>query len=171
MGGVRTTGMNLRFQFERRTVLLCAALLAGCSPVRILNSFVPEGTYQREAGIAYSTEPRQKLDVYQPLAGSGPTEGQRPLVVFFYGGNWSRGEGLDRPGRWHHYFTRRHARACSVRASSSLHRDRPRCPYHTTRQKGLMHVVGLAHCGSTRQTGRYPSNGAVDLLVRTQHLS
>ncbi|NDZ17899.1 esterase [Variovorax sp. WS11] len=87
--------MNLRFQFKRHTVLLSAALLMGCSPVRILNSFVPEGTYQREAGIAYGTEPRQQLDVYQPLAGGEPTEGQRPLILFFYGGNWSQGERAD----------------------------------------------------------------------------
>lgn len=40
-------------------------------------------------GIAYGDHPRQKLDVYAPVKrGKGPL----PILVFFYGGGWVRGE-------------------------------------------------------------------------------
>ncbi|MBU2407295.1 MAG: alpha/beta hydrolase, partial [Gammaproteobacteria bacterium] len=53
---------------------------------------VPSDTYRLEADIPYGSGPRQELDVYRPLERSLPSEGDRPLVVFFYGGTWSSGE-------------------------------------------------------------------------------
>jgi len=71
-----------------RRVLGAAGLLlaAACSPVRVLNGLAPE----RLAGeaIAYGPLPRQKLDLYQPR----PDVASPPVVVFFYGGNWSSGD-------------------------------------------------------------------------------
>jgi acetyl esterase/lipase len=80
----------------RRTGLLAAigALLSGCSAAGALNALVPGDTYRRREGIAYGSDPRQQLDVYQPLAGSA-TGPATPLVVFFYGGNWKSGERGD----------------------------------------------------------------------------
>lgn len=77
----------------RRTGVIAAvaALLSGCSGTRALDALVPEGSYRGQEGIAYGSDPRQKLDVFQPLervAGA-------PLVVFFYGGNWTRGSRSD----------------------------------------------------------------------------
>jgi len=79
-----------------RTALLFAtaavALLAACSPVKLLNRAVPSDTYVFEDGVAYGAAPRQRLDVYRPLAATPPAQGKRPLVVFFYGGTWTTGE-------------------------------------------------------------------------------
>ena len=72
-------------------LLLAAGLaLAGCSPVTILNAFVPEGRLERTSGIAYGDLPRQRLDVYVPRA--KPAQSPAPVVVFFYGGRWQQGE-------------------------------------------------------------------------------
>jgi acetyl esterase/lipase len=76
---------------------LCASLLlAGCTSVRLglANGADLTGGYHREADIPYGSEPRQRLDVYRPVAAAA---GPRPLVVFFHGGRWSSGsKGLYR---------------------------------------------------------------------------
>ena len=75
----------------RRTGLLAAisALVSGCSASAALNALVPDDTYEGREGVAFGSGPRQKLDVYQPLAGAAAAP---PIVVFFYGGNWESGE-------------------------------------------------------------------------------
>lgn len=67
-----------------------AALISACSPLRVLNALVPSDTYTATRDLAYGPNPRHKIDVYQPRAGS-----QSPVVVFFYGGSWNRGERED----------------------------------------------------------------------------
>lgn len=69
-----------------------AALLAACSPVKIVNDLTPSSTYVFEGDIGYGAAPRQRLDVYKPLPASVAANGARPLVVFFFGGTWSNGE-------------------------------------------------------------------------------
>ncbi|MDH6591872.1 acetyl esterase/lipase [Variovorax sp. TBS-050B] len=69
-----------------------AGALSACSPIKLLNGLVPGDTYRFEGGIAYGPAPRQRLDVYQPLPDALPVSGQRPLVVFFYGGAWTGGD-------------------------------------------------------------------------------
>lgn len=71
-------------------VLLCL-LLAGCSAFDVLNGVVPNADYRRIAGLAYGDHPRQKLDLYLPAEADRPM----PLVVFFYGGRWERGDRAD----------------------------------------------------------------------------
>ncbi|MDP9900285.1 alpha/beta hydrolase [Variovorax ginsengisoli] len=75
-------------------VALAAAvtLLSACSPVKLVNRLTPDNTFTVQTGIAYGAEPRQQLDVYQPLAQTAPPAGRRPLIVFFYGGTWSHGD-------------------------------------------------------------------------------
>jgi acetyl esterase/lipase len=68
-------------------------LLAACSPVRWLNRLSVEPQVQVQDGLAYGPLPRQRLDVYRP-AGTPPPGGW-PMVVFFYGGSWNRGERAD----------------------------------------------------------------------------
>ncbi len=65
-----------------------AGILAGCSPLNILDTLVPEGTYDRQEGIAYGALPRQKLDIYRPANDTR----SGPVLVFFYGGSWKSGE-------------------------------------------------------------------------------
>jgi len=65
-------------------------LSSACSPVGVLNALAPQDTHVITRDLAYGTDPRQKLDVYQPRAAS-----RAPLVVFFYGGSWNAGERRD----------------------------------------------------------------------------
>ncbi|WP_404938163.1 alpha/beta hydrolase [Pseudomonas sp. JDS08PS003] len=70
---------------------LVLSLLAACSPLKVLNSLTPGSTFIKTRDIAYGSDPRQKLDVYQPrqvVPGA-------PVVVFFYGGSWNSGSRSD----------------------------------------------------------------------------
>lgn len=81
-----------RGAFFTTLTALAAAVLAACSPVKVLDRLVPSDTYQFQGGIAYGQAPRQVLDVYQPLPATRPARGARPLVVFFFGGTWTTGD-------------------------------------------------------------------------------
>jgi len=77
---------------NRRHLLGAAALaLTGCSPTKAIDLLVPRGTYRSEEDIAYGEDPRQRLDIYRPL----DAQPGAPLVVFFYGGAWTRGSRSD----------------------------------------------------------------------------
>ena len=70
-----------------------AALVSGCSGAQLLNRLVAHDTYHGATGVVYGPDPRHLLDVYQPATGLAP--GGAPVVVFFYGGNWTHGERAD----------------------------------------------------------------------------
>ena len=78
----------------RRTGLIGAvsAWLSGCSGASVLNA-VAGGGHEARQGVAYGSNPRQRLDVYQPTLAAGSAA--PPIVVFFYGGSWTRGERAD----------------------------------------------------------------------------
>ena len=79
-------------KMPRRSLLaLLPALLTACSGADLLNATVSTDSYRRTDALAYGAGPRQLLDVYQPAAGIR----NAPMVVFFYGGNWSSGERGD----------------------------------------------------------------------------
>jgi acetyl esterase/lipase len=61
---------------------------SGCTSVAFLiaNSATLAGRYERSTDHSYGPESRQKLDVYSPNDAK-----DRPVVVFFYGGSWTRG--------------------------------------------------------------------------------
>jgi len=65
--------------------------VTACSSLQTINAITPHNTYRKAADVAYGTDPRQKLDVYTPLHTVRPA----PVVVFFYGGNWSSGARND----------------------------------------------------------------------------
>ena len=73
--------------------LLMGALLAACSPLGVINALTPTTSYRLTANVAYGSDLRQRLDVYVPRS-SAPTNGF-PVVVFFYGGAWNRGDRAD----------------------------------------------------------------------------
>ena len=85
------------FNLLRRRGLLAAAasLLAGCSGVQALDALVPEHDYRLDGDLPYGTAARQRLDVYRPLDEPAAGAAKPPLVVFFYGGNWTNGERGD----------------------------------------------------------------------------
>ncbi|MFZ5731246.1 MAG: alpha/beta hydrolase [Pseudomonadota bacterium] len=76
----------------RRTFLAAPAFLAGCTPLGVLNTVVPEdgGARRVATSIAYGPLPRQGLDIYAPTAAA-----RAPVIVFFYGGSWSSGRKED----------------------------------------------------------------------------
>jgi len=75
-------------------VLLAAlATLAIRAPAATLNLLASVNGLRQAEGLAYGPHPRQRFDLYRP-AGAAPPGGW-PLVVFFYGGAWNRGERAD----------------------------------------------------------------------------
>jgi acetyl esterase/lipase len=82
----------MQFLSRRKLLLTGSGLaLAGCSATGALNVLVPSGTYRSELNVAYGNQARQQLDVYLPAN----ITTDAPLVVFFYGGSWSRGSRGD----------------------------------------------------------------------------
>ena len=72
-------------------VVLTACLISACSPIKVLNSLVPESGYQLISGIAYGANSRQKLDLYLPKNEVNQASINRKVVIFYYGGNWDSG--------------------------------------------------------------------------------
>jgi len=64
-----------------------AALRNACSPIAFLNLLVPRSSFAAHQGLAFGTDPRQKLDVYVPRVVTRPA----PMLLFFYGGAWQGG--------------------------------------------------------------------------------
>lgn len=71
--------------------LLLATIVVACSPLGTLNELSEGNHYTVENGLRYGAEPRQVLDVYEPLERPDNT----PVVVFFYGGGWREGDKAD----------------------------------------------------------------------------
>ena len=72
-------------------ILLLGVAVTGCSPVQLINGLSPSSHYQLTADLAYGRADRQILDVYSPRCAHGPS----PLVIFFYGGGWQKGNKED----------------------------------------------------------------------------
>jgi len=66
-------------------------LLGGCSTFEVMNAVQPKGGVAVTRDIVYGSAARRMLDVYAPR---GAPAG-RPVVVFFYGGNWDSGSKGD----------------------------------------------------------------------------
>lgn len=82
----------------RRTLLTgslagSALALAGCSPARVLNAWLPDDSHELIADLPYGGDPRQRLDVYRPTA-PVPAAGH-PVALFLYGGSWNSGARRD----------------------------------------------------------------------------
>jgi len=73
-------------------VTLAALALAGCSVFDLVDAVTPRGGYSLERDQPYGADARQRLDVYRP---AGPDDPTRPIVLFFYGGNWTSGSKAD----------------------------------------------------------------------------
>jgi acetyl esterase/lipase len=82
---------NGLWRIAKCSMLLAAGLLSGCSPAQLVNALVPHGDFALVADRPYGALPRQKLDIYTPVA----HQGAKPVVIFFYGGNWQTGAKSD----------------------------------------------------------------------------
>ncbi|MGL4974412.1 MAG: alpha/beta hydrolase, partial [Bosea sp. (in: a-proteobacteria)] len=79
-----------------RRLLLATALtapIAACSPLGAFNIVAggEGGARQVVSGAAFGSHPRQRLDVYAPIAARGPL----PVIFFIYGGSWNSGRRDD----------------------------------------------------------------------------
>lgn len=72
------------------SVLVLGGLTA-CSPLSVINAVSTGNALQADADVAYGLKARQRLDVYRPASASKSS----PVIVFFYGGNWSSGTRED----------------------------------------------------------------------------
>ena len=64
-------------------------LLSGCSTTEFLVANAPTefDRIDRHANLPYGNDPRQHLDIYAPRQAQN-----RPVVIFWYGGSWVKGE-------------------------------------------------------------------------------
>ena len=69
--------------------LAAMALLAGCSPVKLINAITPDDTFALTRDVSFGPLPAHQVDVYRPL-GTPPANGW-PVVVFIHGGSWQMG--------------------------------------------------------------------------------
>ena len=75
-------------------LVVAACLAAGCSPLLLLNGTDGDRPLRAQRDIAYGPLHRQRLDIYALESAAS----NRPVIVFFYGGAWQRGE------RWKYRF-------------------------------------------------------------------
>lgn len=69
-----------------------ALTLGACSPLTAFATLTPTDRAQQAGqGLAYGSEPRQRLDLYAPPQGAQDA----PVAVFFYGGTWENGRRQD----------------------------------------------------------------------------
>jgi acetyl esterase/lipase len=65
--------------------------VAACSPLGTINALSPGKALRTQEALAYGSHARHKLDIYTPANASA----RAPVVVFFYGGNWTTGQRDD----------------------------------------------------------------------------
>ena len=83
--------MNRR-NYLRLTLAGGAALLQGCSPLAVVNRWLPSGAFREQTGVSYGLNARHQLDIYRP---ADATPAEASVIVFFYGGNWNTGQRAD----------------------------------------------------------------------------
>ncbi len=84
----RSTIVTMALGFS---LIAVPAAIAASFPVKLLNALTSRQGYTVERGIAYGSQPRQKIDFYLPEN----VAADAPVVVFFYGGGWNRGARED----------------------------------------------------------------------------
>lgn len=67
---------------------LIAAVIAACSPLKILNGVISTDGIKVKTDISYGALPRHTLDIYTPKT---KLKGPLPVVIFYYGGGWDSG--------------------------------------------------------------------------------
>ncbi|MEP7314937.1 MAG: alpha/beta hydrolase [Pseudomonadota bacterium] len=80
----------LRLRLRLLSTALATTLLAGCTTAGFAVANLPVLFADREADLHYAPGPRGGMDVYLPPAGA-----RKPLVIFWYGGNWTAGARAD----------------------------------------------------------------------------
>ncbi len=89
----------IKNKFSRYAIALMACISSACSPIKVLNTLVPENGYELVSAVEYGENARQKLDIYLPKAANKSTKSAsatlKKVIIFYYGGNWDSGERAD----------------------------------------------------------------------------
>lgn len=90
-------------RIARLSVGLCLVAaqltIAGCSSIQLGAANLIENGDAPAREVAYGDGPRQRYDVYQPVATDGDSlAGPLPVVIFVHGGSWETGD--KRSYRW-----------------------------------------------------------------------
>ena len=89
----------IKNNFSRYALVLMAGLSSACSPIKVLNTLVPETSYELVSAVEYGSHPRQKLDIYLPknlkASDAQKLDALKKVIIFYYGGNWDSGERTD----------------------------------------------------------------------------
>lgn len=73
--------------------IVALGFVAGCSPLALLNRATALTGTRASRDIPYGELPRQRLDLYRGPEVKPPA----PVLIFFYGGSWQRGDKADYP--------------------------------------------------------------------------
>lgn len=74
-------------------LIISMIVVAVSAPATALNFVASIRSHRVQESLPYGPLPRQRLDVYSPFT-AAPSSGH-PVVVFFYGGAWNRGDRVD----------------------------------------------------------------------------
>ena len=89
----------IKNNFSRYALVLMAGLSSACSPIKVLNTLVPETSYELVSAVEYGSHARQKLDIYLPIttqkSSSIKSSALKKVIIFYYGGNWDSGARAD----------------------------------------------------------------------------
>jgi len=72
-------------------ISVVAVMAGGCTPAQFVNALVTHDGFEFTADQPYGPLARQRLDIYSPITAQHP----KPVVIFFYGGNWQNGARED----------------------------------------------------------------------------
>ena len=75
-------------------VLIVGVVLNACSAeksLEILSDVSSDNHFEKTANVSYGSDPRQRMDFYQPSAEDGASPDSGITVVFVYGGAWRSG--------------------------------------------------------------------------------
>lgn len=83
--------MKAPIYFLRTLKVIPLILLGGCSALQVVNSVSKIYTAEVKQDIEFGTHPKLKYDLYLPDDANDEFS-NTPVVVFFYGGSWNRGD-------------------------------------------------------------------------------
>ncbi len=84
----------IKNNISRYALALMACLSSACSPVKVLNTLVPDTSYELVSAVDYGSHQRHKLDIYLPK-NPKVSDSLNKVIIFYYGGNWDSGERAD----------------------------------------------------------------------------
>src|SRR6476661_4204879 len=80
-------GSDFAVCLSRLALTVSLGWMSACSPQHLAELVLLRDDFHLTRDLAYGSDPRQRLDVYQPIT----PQTAAPVVVFLYGGRWQHG--------------------------------------------------------------------------------